>query len=188
MAQSGRPSAFVEEYFLTNFNRVEAARRAGYEGDYRTLAVTAHRLLKNAKVQKQIEARFDEYGMKSGEIIARITAIAQSDADDFLNEEGDIDIKRLRERGKTQLVKKVKKTKRTFKNRDGSTAFVEETIELEFHDPQSALVTLAKHRKLLAERVELVDWRRELEEKGVSAGDAFNDLVGQIAAHIAAGA
>jgi hypothetical protein len=40
-------------------NGVEAAREAGYEGDDRTLAVTASRLLRNAKVAAAIRTRRD---------------------------------------------------------------------------------------------------------------------------------
>lgn len=45
---------FVELY---EGNGVDAARKAGFEGDDRTLGVTATRLLKNARIAQAIKAR-----------------------------------------------------------------------------------------------------------------------------------
>lgn len=54
MSLNPRQQAFVDAY---TGNGTAAARAAGYEGDDATLAVTANRLLKNAKVKEALDAR-----------------------------------------------------------------------------------------------------------------------------------
>lgn len=54
MALTPRQQAFVDAY---QGNGTEAARVAGYAGDAQTLAVTASRLLKHAKVDEAIKRR-----------------------------------------------------------------------------------------------------------------------------------
>ena len=48
---------FIAAY---NGNGVEAARAAGYDGDYNALGVTANRLLKNAKIRAAIDQRINK--------------------------------------------------------------------------------------------------------------------------------
>jgi phage terminase small subunit len=56
---TGKMQAFIEQYFICHFNGTKAAKAAGYEGDDATLAVTASRLLRNAKVRTAIDARME---------------------------------------------------------------------------------------------------------------------------------
>jgi phage terminase small subunit len=165
---TGKQKRFISEYFRCNFNATIAAKNAGYSE--KTARFIGAENLTKPNIRVEIDARFKEHAMSANEVIARIAAIGRSDADDYLDDDGYIDIKRLRERGKTQLVKRVKRTKKTFLGRDGKVSYTEETIELEMHDAQSALVTLARHHKLLTDRVELADWRTDL-IAGIRAGE-----------------
>ena len=53
-ALTPKQNRFVSEY-LIDLNQTAAARRAGYQGDENTLAVTGHRLLRNNKVALAIQ-------------------------------------------------------------------------------------------------------------------------------------
>lgn len=145
-----RERLFVDQYFVCNMNGTEAAAQSGYEGSREVLGVTAHRLLKNAKIRAAIQARLAEYRLSADEVLARLSLIAQGDVDDLMDEHGHIDIHKARRLGKTYLIKKYKVTRRTF----GSDGEVE-TTEVELHDPQSALVNLGKYYKLFREQVDL---------------------------------
>lgn len=68
-----RQERFVLEYASTG-NGVQSARRAGYTGSYAVLAVTAHDLLKNPKVAKQLKDFGTE--MKSEAIASRDERLA----------------------------------------------------------------------------------------------------------------
>lgn len=108
-----RIEVFVEEYII-DFNGVRAARKAGYEGDEKTLAVQANRLLRNAKVQlqlqKAIRARVDRTRIKADKVLHEIHRIAMLDVSDFAEWDGE----RLRlkpskdlKRGKTRVISEI---------------------------------------------------------------------------------
>jgi phage terminase small subunit len=130
--------AFVEHY-LDTWNATTAAKRAGYSA--KSAYAQGSRLLRNAEVHKLIEERLADLAMGPKEVLARLSAMASSSLEDFLNDKGQIDLKKARTSGRMHLVKKYtvdplgKKT-------------------LELHDPQAALVQLGRHYKLFVERHE----------------------------------
>ncbi len=77
--------------------------------------------------------------MPATEVLARIAEQARGTMDDFLDEAGDIDLKRARERGKLHLVK--------------SRAVTKEGERIELYSAQSALELLAKHHGLLTDNI-----------------------------------
>jgi len=133
---------FIDEYIVC-LNGTEAARRAKYEGDDRTLAVTASRLLRNAKVLREIEKRLDHFTMSANEVLIQLTDIARKNLTDVMSPQGRIDAVEARNRGKSHLVKRVKEKVVTFTDADGNDHESIET-EVEMYDRQSALNTLAK--------------------------------------------
>jgi phage terminase small subunit len=66
---------FVEAY-LTAPNGVQAARKAGYQGDENTLAMTASRLIRNDKVSKLINSRVETAIITADEVLLGIKNIA----------------------------------------------------------------------------------------------------------------
>jgi phage terminase small subunit len=72
---------FVEAYVgVARLNGTESARLAGYKGDDRTLGVTAHRLLRRAKVKRAIAARLAKVKrmLSADEVLQEIASIALS--------------------------------------------------------------------------------------------------------------
>jgi hypothetical protein len=95
---------FVDNYLLT-FNASEAAREAGYrhprqEGHY---LLTRHDGVK-AAVREQLEAN----AATREEAVARVSLIARTSIDDFLNEDGRLDLAKARASGKLGAVRKMK--------------------------------------------------------------------------------
>lgn len=140
---SPKQQAFVEHY-LTCWNASEAARRAGYS--VKTAGSQASRLLKDVNVTRAIDTRMGELKMTSNEALMIITNHARGTLDEFVDEFGDIDMKRAKEAGKLGLVKKYKVSVRTFK--DEKTV----TTEIELHDPQNAAMLIAKHHGAFVEK------------------------------------
>ena len=87
-ATEERERRFAIAYLKTEGNGVEAARLAGYRGTKASLAVTASRLLKRAKVRALLDAHAKKLerrlGMDVEEIIDRIGMQAQSNLGAFL--------------------------------------------------------------------------------------------------------
>ena len=157
---SDKQQAFINEYFLCGFNQTEAYRRAGYEGEYDTLAANASRLIRNDKVRAEIDRRMAEYTMSANEVIARLSSQGRADIDDLHNETGEFDYRIAKQRGQTHLIKKMKR-KRTYRTDEDGERLIDEYIEVELHDVQSALQLLGKYHALFTDRVRNDDWRTQ---------------------------
>jgi len=127
-------------------NATEAARAAGYAWPDKL----GPRLVGKSSVRAAIAAKLDEAGMASSEILARLSEIARADIGRFLRIEPDgqvsLDLAKLKKAGRTRIIKKIKSTRRTTKTRDAES--VEERVDVELYDAQTALDTLAKVRGL----------------------------------------
>lgn len=142
MALTAKQQAFVEHY-LQCWNASRAARLAGYSE--KTAYSQGARLLKNVEVQAAIQARLDELKMSADEVLLRLADQARATMDDFIDpERGEVDLARAAARGKLHLVKKFSR----------STGKVE-TVTIELHDAQAALVQLGRHHKLFTDRTEI---------------------------------
>lgn len=151
---TGKQRKFATEYVVC-LNGTEAARRAGYAGDDATLAVTATRTLRNAKVARAIDEMLEKHAMAATEVLAHLTDIARGDIADALNSMGGIDPTEAVRRGKSHLVKRFKT--KTITSDDSE---IHET-EIEMYDRLKALDMLAKYHDLV-NRVRVVDWRDEV--------------------------
>lgn len=134
---TAKQQAFVEAYLANGFNWTDAARVAGYseESAYKQ----GWRMSKNVYVQAAIQQGLAERAMPASEVLARIAEQARGTMDDFLDEAGDIDLKRARKRGKLHLVK--------------TRAITKEGERIELYSSQAALELLAKHHGLLTENI-----------------------------------
>jgi phage terminase small subunit len=128
--------AFVEAYLANGFNATAAARLLKYANPDRQ----GYRLLRNVEIAAVIRQELADRAMPADEVLARLAEQASGTMDDFLDDAGDIDLKRARERGKLHLVKARSVTK--------------EGERIELYSAQSALELLARHHKLLTDRIE----------------------------------
>jgi len=178
---TAKQRTFALEYIICK-NGTEAARRAGYAGDDATLAVTASRLLRNAKVVEFINERFAEMAMRADEVIARMSEQASADMGDFIDVKHNwvsINLERAKDNNKLHLIKKIKQGKYG--------------VELELYDAQAAQRTLAQHHGLLKTEVtinfapELLERFGELARRAeIPASQLFEDMMNAIAAELSA--
>lgn len=68
---------FINEYFIEKGNGTKAAKKAGYEGDYNTLSVTAYDNLRKPKIRGEINRRLSELVMTSNEVLKELSDMAQ---------------------------------------------------------------------------------------------------------------
>ena len=121
--------AWLEEYFKC-WNATEAARRVGYKWPEKNGPRN------KLKLQAEIDARLDEMAMSANEVLARLGDIARADLGDFLTDGGLLDLSKIKEDGKTHLIKKYKITQ---------NALGQLKYEIELHDAQSALQHLDRY-------------------------------------------
>lgn len=142
MALTKKQQAFVEHY-LREWNATRAAVLAGYSE--KTARSIGSENLTKPDIAAAIQARLDELKMSADEVLLRLADQARATMDDFIDpERKDVDLVRAAERGKLHLVKKFSR----------STGKVE-TVTIELHDAQAALVQLGRHHKLFTDRTEI---------------------------------
>lgn len=152
MALTNKQQAFINEYLL-DFNATRAAQRAGYSGDDNTLAATGSRLIRVDKIDEAIRTRLRESAMAADEVLMRLAENARADLGAWLTDDGDVDLAAMKQDGKTRLLRKVKRTRRSGETESGAT-WEETTVEIELHDQQAALVHLGKHHGLFTEQTQ----------------------------------
>ncbi len=160
-------------------NGTEAAARAGYKGNRRTLAAIGSDNLQKPHIQEKLDEIYSTWGMGARETLARIAKIARSfDPTEYITErelwdmdkDGEkyfiglvqsVDLVALQKDGFSILIKKIKQN-----SRGG--------MEVEFHDPVKALEMMAKNHALLTERVKgehehIIlsgdEWRESIEKR-----------------------
>lgn len=151
-----KQQAFIYAYLSNGFNATRAAIDAGYSE--KTARSQGQRLLTNVDIARSVRDGMSALAMPAYEVLARIAEQARSTMEDFLDDAGDIDLKRARERGKLHLVK--------------TRAVTKEGERIELYSAQSALELLAKHHALLTENVNLAG---ELKLKGYTTDASPDD-------------
>ncbi|MGO9246005.1 MAG: terminase small subunit [Verrucomicrobiia bacterium] len=120
-----RQRVFIAEYVRT-WNGAKAARLAGYT--HRSAEVMSCKMLKDPKILAEIDAHLKRLHLTPDEVLSRLAAIAGADFADFLDEQGNVDIEKVKAQG--ELVRSLEQKQHGCK--------------LELHDPQRALETIAK--------------------------------------------
>ena len=146
MPLSLKQEMFVEAYLQT-FNATKAALAAGYSSN--SARQQGSRLLSYAHITSRIRERMEQESMRSAEVLYHLTQIARGDMDDLLDSNGNLDLDKARELGKTNLIRRVK-------NRAISTeqSDISET-ETEGYDRVRALELLGKAYRLFTDKTEV---------------------------------
>lgn len=160
--RSKKQLEFVNQYFLCGFNATEAYQRAYGTEDYNSAAASASRLLKDVKVKQEIEARFEARAMSANEVIDRLSQIARADFGDCMDDDGQIDIKKVKQARKTHLIKKIKQRRFTTPTADADAPTLGQDLEVEFYSSHEALRDMAKIHSLFTEKNRVEDWRTDL--------------------------
>lgn len=172
---TGKQAKFVAEYIVC-LNGTEAARRAGYAGDDRSLASVASQNLRKINISRAIDEMLQEFAMPANEVMAQLTDIGRGDIGDLLTANGRIDLAEAKRRGKSQLVKRYKEKVTTYTDKDGKDHEIVET-EIELYDRQTALNTLAKFHNLVNNtQVTIVTWEDKAVEAIRDGQVEFDDL------------
>ena len=168
-----RYRAFAEAYVSNGFNATQAAITAKYSE--KTAYSQGSRLLKNVEVQTLISEIMTQRTMSKTETAWRLSEHARADIRPFINLNSD----ELRQHPQAWLIKKMKQTKRKI-----DSLVIEERMEIELYDAQSALTTFARHHGLLKDGVtinvnmDLVSQMiRALEDAGLDPSETIEKMI-----------
>lgn len=178
-----REQAFIS-YYLIDPNATQAARLAGYSP--KTARQIGYENLTKPHIVAEIKRRratmLDALQMDADEIVTRLTRHARGNLGAFLDDEGRFDLVTARANGDLDTLKKLKITETVTTENDKPVTT--RKIELELHDVQGALVTLAKRFNLFPNRVE-TNLAEELAKLGMTETDAVRELAQTIASSAA---
>lgn len=170
-----------EQNFIAELSRAanltEAAVRAGYAKS--GALKTAKSLLDKPYIQEAIRAYYESSAMSANAVMANISDIAASNIGDYLkiNDDGSFqfDLKMAHEERKLHRVRKIKKTKTTYRDRSGGVK-EEETVELELYDRQKALDQLARIYGLYNQQSTVDEIDERIRNMVRSGGITFEEL------------
>lgn len=152
-----RIDLFVQE-FLVDLNGTAAARRAGYKGNERTLAVTGARLLRSANVAKRIEAakveRMNRTKITADVVLGEILRLSRADLADAFDKNGNLKpIHEIPEDVRRAI--SAVEVDELFDGKGKDRKHVGFTRKVKFWDKTKALELLCKHLGLLVEKHEV---------------------------------
>ena len=180
-----KEKAFIEHYLNSypQWNGTEAARLAGYRASKRTtLASIASENLTKPHIQAEIQRRLDEMVMRSNEVLRRLGEQARANIAELIEfkdvtvYEGKGDNQtsyeiRMPTINEEALAKYGHLVKKIRANRYG--------VDIELHDPQTALVHIGRHHKLFTDTVDV--------NANVNKGPYTDEQIGKLAGAILAG-
>ena len=191
MGLTFKQELFVDAYLICG-NAAEAARRAGYSRKS-SRSIGSENLTK-PDILTAIRARASEADSTADEVVRRLVEHSRGSMGEFIvvRKDGNADLNLRGVHDKLHMIKKFKKTVKTFTR--GEDVETETTYELELYDAQSALVQLGKYHRLWSEKDDEGDLRRALLAMGLNPDDAiervsdqFDQFIREAAANTAAG-
>lgn len=103
MALTGKQAIFAEEY-LKCWNKTEAARRAGYDGNDATLSAIGYQNFKKLQIQEYIQQRIAENAMTADEVLMRLAEHARGEHGKYINTKPRLDMVAMAKDGKGDLI------------------------------------------------------------------------------------
>lgn len=157
---------FVEHYLVSR-NGVQAARLAGYKGEYMTLNSVARENLQKPPIREEIERRLDPLILTGNQVLIGLSAIADFDIAEVFEEDGTFNLKSAKARGVTRFIKSVSFDKDTGK-----------VTKIEAYSAHEAYRDMGKHRGLFPTKIEIAKEVADdaINRSGVPLPETFGDL------------
>jgi phage terminase small subunit len=157
-----------------------AAIDAGYSPD--SAHAIASENLRKLEIANRIQKRIAEAAsLTPNEIIGTLTTQMRADVTDFLDDQGNVDVERIKQQGLGHLVKKFK-VRRTCEG-SGENKAVIDVVEIELYDAQEAASRLARITSMdnHPQRVDIVEIKREkltiAVQNGLNSGWPLRDTL-----------
>jgi phage terminase small subunit len=139
--------------YLETFNKTEAARRAGYDGNDVSLAKIGSDNYRKVQIMDYIRLRLDERLMSADEVLIRLTEHARGDLSEFADIQLMTDLK---QHPKAHLIKRL--TMDVYEDKNGKVHY---KTHFELYDAQAALDKIMRYHGMYNDKVE-ISWRDRL--------------------------
>lgn len=157
---NARQRKFIEAYLTNGFTGWKAAQTAGYGGENpqrESLSVIASKLLRHVHIRTIMNARLMEAAMPANKVLYKISQIADSDITEYMDDDGNVDIRAIKAAGKGFLLKRLKRKqskkvvtreaigeKGQVEREELETSVVHEEIDVEAYSAHEALRDLLR--------------------------------------------
>jgi len=108
--------AFID-YYVIHKNATRAAQLAGYGDDYDTWRSVGSENLAKPAIRAELDKRFATRAMTANEVLERVGEIARFDLGEYLDDEGNVNLGKLKETGLGRLVRESVPTREGRKSR-----------------------------------------------------------------------
>jgi hypothetical protein len=156
-----RERAFVDMYFRCNMNGTDAYSRLHPKSKRDSCRSNASELLTNPNIQSAISDHLTKEAMGKDEVLSRLSAIARASEFPFISITNEgfcyFDFSDPEAEKYFFLIKKIKtkRTRRVEGHGEDAEEWEDEWVEVELHDAQQALNTIAKYHGMLTDRVDV---------------------------------
>lgn len=156
---------FCIAYIKHRLNGTKAYMEVYPDSTYAAAAVSASELLRIPNILLVCKQLMDERILRAEQILFQISDMTESSLEPFLNygEDGKqfpyIDLSSDSAKANIHFVKEIEMTRerRIEGSGEDEEEFEVEKVKIKVHDRKDALVTMAKHRKLLNDRIENIN-------------------------------
>lgn len=159
----------ITTYFANGSNQTRAYMEIHPSAEYESARVQASRLFAKPNIRAGLKSFLQEKAMPAEEVLARLADMARANHKPFIRIDDDgfvyFDFSDPEAQAHLHLIKKIKtkRERRVDGKGDDAQEWEGEWVEVELHDAQSALVTLARHHKLLVDNVDLTSGGKPIE-------------------------
>lgn len=153
--------AFVDMYFRCNMNGTEAYSRLYPKATRDSCRALAAELLAKVSIQSKITERLEKMAMPQNEVLARLSKMGRGSIRPFLDVTEDgfayLDFNQPEAIDSLDTIKKIKTKRTRRREKDGQNweEWEDESIEVELHDPQSALEKVGRYYRLFDQKEEV---------------------------------
>lgn len=135
-------------------NGARSASRAGYIGDYNSLAATASRIVNSVKGRQYLDALYKQRHMTDDALLALVERQAQGSLSHFVNDDGIPDLSTEQAKDNIGLLRQVEVEVTHYSKPDNTDVETVRT-KLSLHDPQKASELLLRARGMLRDKVDV---------------------------------
>ena len=172
---------FVDMYFRCNMNATDAYSRLHPSAKRESCRANASELLTNTNILAAVNDHITKQAMSRDEVLWRLSSIARATTFSFIRitDEGFcyFDFSDPEAEQYFFLIKKIKtkRTRRLVGKGEQAEPWEDEWVEVELHDAQQALATIAKYHGMLTDKVDVTSGGEKLPAVNIYLPDNGRD-------------
>ena len=139
--------------YCRTWNQTLATMQSGFTQNYDSARTQGSVIFAMPNIQRALAERFAAIQMSTDELLARQATLARGTISPFIAEDGTVDLTSEDAKNNLHLIRRIRTRRRIESGEDNHEAETVD-VDIEIHDPQRAIETLARVSGLLRDRQE----------------------------------